>query len=321
MFIAALLFVIGTFSGIPIVSSFLNLSVPMYIVMAIGFFVIHFIMGLYEEIDKTEKLLQDETKDLWKNIRELSEFKKEQTLLDVMSRFIDKHPDVVGIQIYKYSIKKNRLKGVTVKVNHYLGKVTEGENINAIIQSYYRMKYFIFERFNKAAKELLIHNDHEKMFKFISRYKKYLDNKDLRKIDEEDVVLYGLLLLGIQWITGIESIYFLNDRNKEKILNEISRSGIFRGILNNYLFKQSLYLFGPYQKDAIVSKKGRMYLMRDVIINSTPHTFVISFDQSASDDLVDDQYATGIVEDLQNMLKQSDIAHLISYNIDKDVAN
>ncbi|WP_058953389.1 hypothetical protein [Clostridium tyrobutyricum] len=237
-----------------------------FVVLYILIFIIIYrgITSFYEgEIKDRDDRLKDKACQIWENYNELYKYKVNEIITNIIKKYVSKDEFVLSVQLYKYSIKYLRDE-VVFKINYNYGYVTEGMDINSIMQSYYKINKNVFDEYNKAING----NDNSIILKFALKYISILNDKSLNELNEGDSLIYELVLLAMQQILQDMRITGILDSDKEDKLLQIKRNGIIRGILN-----KDFYTFTNHRNNA---KKNRIYITKTILIENVQHIVLIT---------------------------------------------
>jgi hypothetical protein len=204
---------------------------------------------LEDIIDEKNKELKTETKGLWNYYGELSKFENEKIIYELLKTFVDSNEFVCGLQLYTYKIfsskmvfpylaiqKEGKQKNVTtIKLNYKSGYVREGEDLNAIAQSYYQIEKEILHNFSNKAKLALVQKQPSELISFLKEKIEFLQKKEIDELDDNDAMLFSLIELGMSFIEWRYNLVFdkpLLDVEKVNLLNKKKRTGIANAIIN-----------------------------------------------------------------------------------------
>lgn len=204
--------------------------------------------GKLEDIIATKnKELQTETKSLWHYYGELSNYEIKRNLDNLLESFVVSNEFVCGIQVYKYRIFNSKIvypfmsvgetptKNITkFKLEYQNGYIREGEDLNAIAQSYYEYENILLEEFSLKAKLALDQKKPDELINFLIEKIDYLKKKSIDDIDDNDTMLFSLIELGMSFIEWRYNLVFDSFIEVEKIslLKKKKRTGIINAIIN-----------------------------------------------------------------------------------------
>lgn len=154
-----------------------------------------------------------------------------------------------------------------MKINYDSGYVTEGLNLNAIMQQNFEIPFNLYREFMQVLKEP--RNKSKRALNFIHKYRTCLEKKNEHDYKEQDSVIHGLVQLAIQSKLRAGGIGILSKPKEDKLLS-LQRTGILNGIL-----KQNLYVFN---NDSQNGKKGRIYITKCIDIDN--HRYIVLFTAS-----------------------------------------
>lgn len=278
-----------------------------------------------------QERIDTETKDLYSKFFELIDYKNSHNIKYSMEEYIKLEPFVMGVQIYTYSLK-NRILFTTVrpqqimelKINHLESVVAEQEDLNAIVQSYERINYWLFRDLEKTLKS----NNEQEYKKFIEKYtkklKKQIDKRQVDKISNNDVMMFNCIII------ASERLFELLNENEslDLSLNKISlvgipterlysyrRTGIVRLILNGEfsgsLSDNTYYAFRNrnYKADNYIhnSKEKRVYLGRTFIYNKKKHLILFTVNHEILKEENGQELLLGIEKKLSKILSDKNI--------------
>lgn len=255
-----------------------------YVVIACSYFIFDSLIQkkkrLDEKIKRLEKQkdnykyeLQHHGNSFWRELVYLSKYKENEVLYSIVEKFTKLNDCIVGIQIYNYeiitgSIMKNK---TTIKINHTVGYVTEGENQNAILQAYFIVRTTVFEFFTKARKMVRLGYS-KPIILFAQRYIRQLENKNLEELSKSDVFIFSLLILALEELE-INNELVITKHDEE--LHKIQKNGILRGIMDDGEFYQFVYTNNKVTNN---EKNNRHYLTKKLLINGRRCIAVITLD-------------------------------------------
>ena len=220
------------------------------------------IKSLEKEKDNYKYELQHHGNSFWRELKYLSKYKENEVLYSIVEKFTKLNDCIVGIQIYNYQIITGSLvkNETTIKINHTVGYVTEGENQNAILQSYFMIKTTTLEFFLKARKMIRLGYS-KPIIVFARRYMRQLENKTLKDLSKRDVFVFSLLILALE---ELEVNNDLKITKHEEELHKIQKNGILRGIMDEGEFYQFVYKNNKITNN---EKHNRHYLTKKLLIN------------------------------------------------------
>lgn len=271
----------------------IHFDIQLYVVILVSYVVLLFfqsydsqkklkISDYEQEILQYKQDLSQETKGLWKQFHDLNRFNQQEIIHRIMKAFVDNQNNVMAIQMYDYTFKEGN-KSTDIKVTHQNGYVCEGETLNALLQENYSIPRRIFRRY-KVAIDTIGRNNGIKLIKFINDYKMQLDaiSYDDLKGKANFSIIYSLMLVGVQtffYYYNNQLTYnnftvdLLQDEQKDQILNNNKRTGVFRGILNRELVGGENYIFFHTGDN---TKKGRIYFTKGIKINGNKCIFLVT---------------------------------------------
>lgn len=281
------------------------------------------------------------TKYLFNKSKELQEKSKKLEVLDVVNtrEFMKdftlwacrKHY-VISTQLYSYDF---RISNKEIKLVYEDGFITEGERINAVLQEYFKLDSDLYSELRAGLMSIEKRGNKPNSFKGLSatiqRLVKELNNTTIPKIVTEDAIKYSMLYFALQFIdikvsqlksfesrnkgntidngeNIIRSRFIkkiLKSKQKELKLNELTRTGILRAILNAEVLNNEFYVF---EHSGQSEKSGRIYLSYKYQKNkkSLPNIFLITIshkilEENDPDKLLNDvflQFKSDIIEKL-----------------------
>lgn len=233
------------------------------------------IESLSKENAEHKRNLQDNASGLWKELKYLNKYKQHEILMNIMETFIKNNASVVSVQLYEYFFSQKNIFRVTeVKINHIVGVAKEGQNQNAILQSYYTIHSFILNAFYRAraAAELATRDFSKALHRFAVRYTRELNSKKEDELTRHDVFLLGLLILALEKLDVYDD---LRITKHDDALHKLQKNGILRGIIDNGEY----YTFTYKSSGSMYNEKfTRTYLTKKIIINGSQSIFVITAD-------------------------------------------
>lgn len=254
---------------------------------------LYIVSGIYAyysyRIDEKDKEILDyraqldsETKEVWKRFKDLSRYRLKEEIKMIMEVFVNSNPDVYAIQLYEYHVK-NLSRNTLIKVKSTDGYVFDSIDIdlNNIMQINYSIPKSIHNEFNKAIDKLTKDCVNESM-NFIQKYTNSIAIKDINKLNEEDCLVFSMVMLMHK-----EIVYYYKNYNNvqeyiEKQIGRISdektykllhlkRTGIFEGLLH-----KDFYIF---MHNGNNNKQGRIYFTKPLILKGTNHCFLMSLNR------------------------------------------
>lgn len=277
-------FIAATFTIIGVILYFVNddtkqivIKFSPYFLLFTLIFIIYLLIfqGKLEDIiDEKNKELKTETKGLWNHYGELSQFENEKIEYELLKSFVDSNEFVCGMQLYSYKIFNNKVafpylktgekveeNTVTFKLNYKRGYVKEREDLNAIVQSYYQIEKGVLHSFANKAKMALTHKRPLELSDFIAKEIKYLEEKDIDQLDDNDAMLFALIELGISFIEWKFDIVFgtVLDAERVALLKKKKRTGIANAIINSHNITGQAWFSFAYKGNGD-GKSSRKYL-------------------------------------------------------------
>ncbi len=226
---------------------------------------------LKEEVKEYRQLTKDKSLDILINLKDMQRIHKKDKLLDFITKYTIRNPYVMAVQIYQFSFKHTLIQ-TRYKVNYFDGFVRDGEEVNAISQIFYEVNRKTTKQFSDAYMEFASKSNHKKLKAFVTNNLKELNSKSIDKINEEDCIIYSLVIYSMQVLAedGEEIVSTINDTDKEDLLNNKKRTGILRGIIHSDFYK-----FNYTGNDD--NKKDRLYVTFCKEINGVDFLFLITF--------------------------------------------
>ncbi len=254
---------------------------------------------LKEIIKEKNVLLASKAGALIEKYSDLYQYQAKEAIGQVLKKFTLNNEIIHSAQLYKYS-KKLFDDYAVVKVDYVNGYVSEDVDINAMIQSYYKLPTEVYKEVNeileikKKLDTLLLGNAksvdglmtealieaqiqqelQNKTLAFIRKYKSSIDNKSLDGLTELDAIMLSLfeLVSEILLINPQQSVDMweleIFDHSRTEVLRGFKRVGILAGILkiNEYIFRN----------EGKSNKRGRIYITRCFEINNQKYIVLLS---------------------------------------------
>ncbi|WP_026574240.1 hypothetical protein [Bacillus sp. UNC438CL73TsuS30] len=215
-----------------------------------------------DEIKILERDIKSETKQLWKHYNELSRFERNKSLREYMNIFLKDNEYVVGIQRYDYSVTKTSPLKIIFKINYEDGIVREHEDINAMVQSYYKFNKIDLIKFKKAIIDAMKHEKLDNLNDFLKDSKVSIEKKQIDELTDTDALTLSLSQLALSHLEKRFSVTSRNHLLKDeymKALNRKKRLGIIRSIINYEILNGSPFFSFGYTGDDD-SKSLRRYM-------------------------------------------------------------
>jgi len=218
---------------------------------------------LQSDIDSLEDQLKDGSRALWKYFKDISEVKNKQIIEEVMKDFISKEPNVLGIQIYEYSIKNYR-NYRKVYVSHKYSEVPEDIDLNALITTSYQIEKNFFNSYKKVRGFLEGNYINAEKFlasiEFATQTIAEISNKLIADLTPEDAIklIYAEIVLDLckkVSNSGDDTNYeIIADIERLEHLKRLKRTGILKGIeIRGELV---------FENTSINYKNGRQYITK-----------------------------------------------------------
>ncbi|WP_289134647.1 hypothetical protein [uncultured Brevibacillus sp.] len=233
------------------------------------------INSLLLENNEHKRNLQDNASGLWRELKYLNKYKQNEIVADIMEIFTKNNTPVVSVQMYEYFINKSNFYGITeVKINHTVGVAKEGQNQNAILQSYYSIPSYILNAFYKAraTADLGYRNLAKALHRFAVRYTRQLNSRTNDTLTKQDVFLLALLILALEKLGLYDD---LRITSHDDTLHKLQKNGILRGIIDNGEYYTFTYKSSGEMNN---EKVTRTYLTKKITINELQCIFVITAD-------------------------------------------
>ncbi|WP_126429931.1 hypothetical protein [Brevibacillus marinus] len=298
---------------------FINFPVPLFICLIIAVLCVACIFYMFQyqqgRIAEYEEEAKDNARTLMNSYRQLNEMSLKRDLRDVMKKFTKNEPYVWAVQLYESSIKMLKQDGknkTMVQINHVEGFVTEGVNLNALLQQYYVFDADVYKEF-QLAQYRLAQNDLDFILKFIHKYRQYLSLK-VDAYTTHDSIIYAFLRLSVEilessGLIGKHTAFFLDPDQKRKLV-QLERTGILRGMQVDHF-----YTF-EHQGDG--DKKGRLYITKPATIKGIPHIFLLTVNPDILYEEQSKYQLTQLTKDFNELLTNDLKEHVVSsYNDDK----
>lgn len=243
---------------------------------------IEVIKELKEREVQLEHEIQDHTKGLWREFGPLSEYRRSEELVKFFEQFSQSNSSIISIQLYNHFEQRDS-KDTTIKLEHKLGYVMEGKNLNALQQHYFKISTELLKKFEDGV-YLFRGKTEDQSDRLIEMYKDIgneLDKLKLEEINLDHVIKFSLLVLIQDMFAEAESfkkeeISIINNDEIEKELFKRLRTGILRGILYDKMLYQFNYI-NTYLSEN--DKAERTYLtLKAGIINGKWSIIVITLD-------------------------------------------
>lgn len=273
------------------------------IIVIVG--IIRFIMIQYNnkvdkiqtEKDGLEQRLNEETKDLYNKFFELIEYKDRNNIKYSMAEYLQLEPFVLGVQLYTYKLK-HRIVFNTVrpkqimelKINHLESVVAEQEDLNAVVQSYDKINFWLYKELQKVTEK----NDLESYNKFIQKYskklKKQMDSRSNGTVSNDDVMIFNAIIIAVERSFDLlnQDKYALTkitlDGIDTKKLYAFKRTGLLRVILNGELsYEQGVHEYQVFRNRKsgaenviTTAKDNRVYIGRVFEYNKKNHLILFT---------------------------------------------
>lgn len=221
------------------------------------------IRDLNNEIDNLKDQLKDGSRALWKYFKDISEVKNKEIIEGVMKDFISKEPNILGIQIYEYSIKNYR-DYRKVYVSHKYSEVPEDIDLNALITTSYQIENTFFNKYKKIRgfldKNYITTEEFLASVDFATETITEINNKELVDITPEDAIKLVYAEIVLDWCkkvsnSGDDTNYeIIDDPERLEYLKRLKRTGILKGIeIRGELV---------FENTSINYKKGRQYITK-----------------------------------------------------------
>ncbi|MBN2908158.1 hypothetical protein JQC72_01290 [Polycladomyces sp. WAk] len=253
-----------------------------------------------EQIREYKEDLADNARMLLQAYDELKDFKWRARLLHAMKRFTQNEPYVLAVQLYEYTVKRERRK-VVFKINHLDGYVWENIDLNAMVQAYYEVDARLFQQFEQAVRAFEA-DFLDPLLDFIQQYQPEIEGKD--DIDDRTAIRYAFVQLALDLLeTKINFDLFVDPETRRKI-NTRKRTGILRGIM----MKDRFYTF---LHDGNSDKQGRVYLTKTIRIKGGNYVFLLTL---SPDILEEENHAEHFEKLSQAFAQEMHQAEQITYN-------
>jgi len=269
-----------------------------------------------DKVDELRTAMANEMEMQIRANQQLAAYRKRDLLHQFFRLFIEREEIVQGIQLYKYSLKKNS-KEIVVRVEHVNGHVHEGVQLNSLEQIYYYLDKQLYKDFIAAKARLDKSNKIDPLIYFVMKHQsRFTGINPNQQISEYEATQFSVLQLAVdlieEWFSEqyghpIGLLIGLPQETWIK-LNEAKRTGILRAIL----LQKGYYRFS-HAGDG--EKKGRLYLASHIFLWELNHVFLITMDP----DVLEEETAHEELDKLQNRFKMGLYKFLsVEYNEEKD---
>jgi|SRR5690625_4329457 len=245
------------------------------ILILVGIFVLfkYILDAKEEEKRELEKTLDSEMSILVRANRELSQYRLQDNLLNILNRFVQQNPYIHAVQWYNCMEKKYRNQ-TKFKINFQYGVVSENISLNAVQQIYYKCSTSMLNEFRNAKRVYTENNDPNKLVDFIIEVYHQIVSKE-EGFTKEDAILYSLVILAVEIIERdygliFENLYQSKSTNIQEVIDE-NRTGLLRASL----MEDEYYSF-THTRDN--EKYNRQYLARLVKVRDENVIFTIVLD-------------------------------------------
>lgn len=235
------------------------------------------ILNFEHSIKEYEIQVKDGSRALWKYFKDIGEIKTKQIVEGVMGSFLKVNRHVLAIQIYEYSIRHLK-DNTSLYVQHKYSKVSEETDINALLQTYYRIPKQLYDDYISALEILeasvLMQDGIEKVSNWCKEQIELITNASIDELTETDAIRYSLVEIILDIVSFKLDDNFSHDLSTEKLirLNGLKRTGILKGIT-----VKDFYTFEYTGKS---NKNGRKYITKIIedeeIFNGLPHIILIT---------------------------------------------
>ena len=96
-----------------------------------------------------EQQIKDGSRALWKYFKDIGEIKTKEIINDVMKRTLKGNENILAIQIYEYSFRHLR-DNTSLYVEHKYSSVSAETDINALLQTHYRVPKDLYDDYTEA---------------------------------------------------------------------------------------------------------------------------------------------------------------------------
>ncbi|PTX61767.1 hypothetical protein C8P63_10619 [Melghirimyces profundicolus] len=250
-------------------------------------------------------ILADKARTFMELYDDLNELQWRSSMEKALAKFTLNEPHVLASQLYKYNVK-HYYKRVKVQANHITAHVSEGFELNALVQIIYEIEKDLYLRFVRAKREM-DRNVPEPLLSLIGEiYHEIKEQGERDEVNDRLAVRYAFLVMGVNLLENKLNIdvSFPLDEALERKVNEQKRTGILRGIL----LDEEIYTF---EHKGTSRKRGRLYLTRTTKIKGTPYIFLLTLNP----DLLSEEDEFGELERIQQKFaKHIQRAFGMSYN-------
>ncbi|SMO83988.1 hypothetical protein [Melghirimyces algeriensis] len=215
-------------------------------------------------------ILADKARTFMELYDHLNEMQWRSSIEKAMEKFARNEPHVLASQLYKYNMKHYH-RHVKVQVNHITAYVSEGFELNALVQIIFDIDKDLYYRFLRAKRDI-DKNKPDSLLSLIGEiYHEIKEYGNRDQVNDNLSLKYAFLVMGINLLENKLNIEvsFPLDEDLIMALNEQKRTGILRGIL----LDEEVYIF---EHKGTSRKRGRLYLTRTTEIKGTPYIFMLT---------------------------------------------
>lgn len=259
--------------------------------------------------EEYKAILADKARTFMELYDDLQEMQWRNSVEKAMERFTKNEPYVLAAQLYRYSLKHHP-HHVKVQANHVSAYVSEGIELNALVQIIFQIDKKVYKQFIQAKKEM-DRNIPDRLLTFIGDlYHEIKEQGHQDRMNDQLAMKYAFLVMGVNILENKLNldVSFSLDPEIERKLNEHKRTGILRGIL----LDDEVYTF---EHKGISRKRGRLYLTRTTQVHDTPYIFLLTLNP----DLLSEAEGYDQLKQLQKKFaKHLQQAFDLSYTINRD---
>lgn len=303
----------------------MSFEIPIILVILVSVVLYQFYsskINFYEQ-ENTEfkQQVKDGSRALWKYFKDIGEIKVKEIILDVMESSLKKNEHILAIQIYEYSIR--HLKEHTILyVTHKYSHVAEETDINALLQTYYKIPKELYDSYcdvkTLLKSQFFMEDDIIRVSQWCEEHLSVIQNKGIDDLKEEDSIRYALIEIILDIVSLVLEDDFTHEFPQDKIrrLNSLKRTGILKSVLVDDFY--------TFEYKGVSNKNGRKYLTKVIhdeqILNGVPHVILITMnaDYLPTEPLEHDEFLFHIGEEFNETL-QKELE--IRYNEFKDTMN
>lgn len=265
------------------------------IIIALGIVGVFYVAYLVIEIISLENEYKSKSEEVEKSFEEksrvqaaiildknanLRKVELQKSIRTVMENFVQNNNAIHAAQLYKYETTSYQIN-MEYKVTYYDGYVSEGIDINGILQQYYSINKNDYQKYKDGIEKFRTGNNDDKLMDYIEEKINYFNNAS-RLNRNEDGLIYATLLDAYATLSTVsedlESIDFPKSKKDklEKLKGKYKRLSIFRGILINGFY------MSEYEGNG--DKQGRIYATTPIKIFNSTMLLLIAIDGELLED-------------------------------------